>query len=369
MADFWNDIVGVLSESPTLFARAGAFLALLVLGLVIHAFAFRLIQRYAETGDGRHAARYVASLKWPTRLLAIAIAAGLAIPILDLSSSVAAAVQRAAYLMTVFSVGWTFFRTVRALRERAERLYPIDMAENLRNRKIRTQVGMLARIAQVAIVVLSGAIMLMSIPAVREFGVSLLASAGIAGLVMGIAARSVLSNLIAGVQVALTQPIRIDDVVIVEKEWGWIEEITMTYVVVRIWDKRRLIVPLSHFIEHPFENWTRQTADILGSVFLHVDYLTPVEAVRKKFEAVTKASDYWDGRVCVLHVTESKERTMEIRLLASAATSPKAWELRCEIREAMIAWLQDEHPDCLPRARIELRRGETERATAAAAAE
>ena len=354
MDQIFQDLQATLDVDPAALARAAGFAALLVLALLLHAAVFRAIRRYAASGDDRHTARFVASLKWPTRLATLAIAAGLAVPLLDLAPSLAAPLRRIAHLLTVAAVGWALMRTVYALRDRSYRRFPIDMADNLANRKIRTQIGVLVRIATIAIVLVSGAVMLLSIPAVREFGVSLLASAGIAGLVVGMAARPALSNLIAGVQIALAQPIRIDDVVIVEGEWGWIEEIAMTYVVVRIWDERRLIVPLSHFIENPFQNWTRQSAQILGTIFLHVDYTVPVEAVRKAFREATEASRYWDKRVCVLHVTEAKETTLEIRLLVSAATSPQAWELRCEVREKMVAWLQAEYPEALPRARIEI---------------
>jgi len=212
----------------------------------------------------------------------------------------------------------------------------------------------LSRVAVAVVLLISAAIILASIPAVREFGVSLLASAGIAGIVVGMAARPALANLIAGVQIALAQPIRIDDVVIVEGEWGRIEEISMTFVVVRIWDERRLVVPLSYFIENPFQNWTRQSAQILGSVFLYLDYDTPMDDVRRKFEEVTHESPHWDKRVCVLHVTDAREETVEIRLLVSAADSSAAWELRCGIREKMLAWVQREHPETLPRSRVEL---------------
>lgn len=354
MSEIWTELAALLSADRATVTRLGSFFGLVLLGLFAHAVAFRTILRYAERGDTRHFARFIAGLKWPTRLLALAIAIGLAVPLLDLPPSFLVPAKRVSHLLTVFATAWALFRLVAFVQNLAKREYPIDIEDNLSNRRNRTQITILARIAMVAIVIVSGAIMLMSIPAVRELGVSLLASAGIAGLAIGMAARPALSNIIAGVQIALTQPIRIDDVVIVEGEWGWIEEIATTYVVVRIWDQRRLIVPLSYFIEHPFENWTRQTAEILGTVFLYADYTLPVDDLRKKFEEVTAASKYWDKRVCVLHVTEAKEQTMELRLLVSAATSPRAWELRCEIREKMIAWLQTQHPDALPRARVEL---------------
>ena len=193
----------------------------------------------------------------------------------------------------------------------------------------------------------------MTFPSLRAVGFSLFASAGAAGLIVGLAARPTLSNLIAGLQIALTDPIRIDDVVIVEGEWGWIEEINTTYVVVRIWDLRRLVVPLTHFIEKPFQNWTRRSADILGTVFFYADYTVPVDEIRAELRRIVEGSELWDGEVCGLQVTNATERTVELRALVSAATSPEAWDLRCMVRERMIEFLMRHYPESLPRVRAE----------------
>jgi small-conductance mechanosensitive channel len=186
---------------------------------------------------------------------------------------------------------------------------------------------------------------------VRQFGISVFASAKIAGPMVGFAARPLLSSLIAGVQIAMTQPIRIDDAVIVENEWGWIEEITATYVVIELWDWRRLIVPLSHFMEKAFQNWTRETSSITGSVIIHADYFVPTERVREKLTEIVKQSRLWDGAVVNLQVTDADARRIELRAMVSAATSPAAWDLRCEVREKLIAFLQHEYPHALPRLR------------------
>jgi small-conductance mechanosensitive channel len=196
--------------------------------------------------------------------------------------------------------------------------------------------------------------MLMTFPQIRQLGASLLASAGVAGIVLGLAARPTISNFIAGLQIALTQAIRLDDVVIVQGEWGRIEEITTTYVVVRIWDQRRLIVPFSQFIDQPFQNWTRTGAEILGTVFIYADYTVPVQAVREKLEGIVKGCPNWDGRVVGLQVTDARERTVELRALVSAADSSKAWDLRCEVREQLIRYLQESYPESLSRTRVEL---------------
>jgi small-conductance mechanosensitive channel len=191
----------------------------------------------------------------------------------------------------------------------------------------------------------------MTFPRARQLGASLLASAGVAGLVVGIAARSVFSNLLAGLQIALAQPIRIDDVLIVEGEWGRVEEITATYVVLKIWDERRMVIPLGWFIEHPFQNWTRRSAELLGTVFLWVDYTLPVDAIRAEVKRICEASPNWDRRVCVVQVTDANERAMQLRILVSSVASGPNFDLRCELREALIGFILREHPEGLARVR------------------
>jgi small-conductance mechanosensitive channel len=212
----------------------------------------------------------------------------------------------------------------------------------------------LARIAASTVLVAGLAFILMTFPRARQLGTSILASAGVAGLVVGLAARSVFSNLLAGLQIALAQPIRIDDVLIVEGEWGRVEEISATYVVLRIWDERRLIIPLQWFIEHPFQNWTRREAAMLGTVMLWVDYSLPVEAVRQEAQRQCEALPLWDKRVCVVQVTETSERCMQVRVLVSAANSGDAFDLRCALREGLVQFIHREYPGALPRVRTEL---------------
>ncbi|MGZ8999337.1 MAG: mechanosensitive ion channel family protein, partial [Allosphingosinicella sp.] len=227
-------------------------------------------------------------------------------------------------------------------------------ADNLLAREITTRVAVMQRILAASIVVITVCLILMSIPSIRQIGITLIASAGIAGIVAGLAARPALTNLIAGIQLALTQPIRIDDVVIVEGEWGWIEEIRVTFVVIRIWDLRRLVVPLSYFIERPFQNWTRTKADILGTVFLYVDYTVPVQRVREELHRILETDDLWDGNVWGLQVTNASDRTIELRALMGARNSDDAWNLRCHVRELLIDFIHREYPESLPRLRAEL---------------
>jgi small-conductance mechanosensitive channel len=196
--------------------------------------------------------------------------------------------------------------------------------------------------------------MLMTFEKVRQLGTTILASAGVLGIVVGMAAQRTIATFIAGIQIAITQPIRVDDVVIVENEWGRIEEITLTYVVVRIWDLRRLIVPITYFIEKPFQNWTRISADILGTVFIYTDYTVPVDAIREQLQKILNESEHWDKKVCVLQVTSATDRTMELRALMSAADASMAWTLRCEVREKLLEFIKAEYPQALPRLRTEL---------------
>jgi small-conductance mechanosensitive channel len=210
---------------------------------------------------------------------------------------------------------------------------------------------MLRKIITTIVALIAIASMLMVFESVRHFGTAIIASAGVAGIILGFAAQKSIATLLAGVQIALTQPIRIDDVVIVEGEWGRIEEITLTYVVVRIWDLRRLVLPISYFIEKPFENWTRTSAELLGSVFLYVDYNVPLERLRAELQKILDSSKLWDRKVSVLQVTDTKQHTIEIRVLVSAHDASTAWDLRCEVREKLIGYLQKHHPESLPRLR------------------
>ncbi|WP_312326395.1 mechanosensitive ion channel domain-containing protein [Stenotrophomonas sp.] len=249
---------------------------------------------------------------------------------------------------------WLLVRAVSAGEQAILRDNPMEVADNLEARRIQTQTRVLSRVLMGAIILVGASMVLLTFPMVRQIGTALLASAGIIGLVAGIAAKPVFGNLIAGLQIALTQPIRLDDVVIVEGEWGRVEEIGSSYVVVRIWDERRMVVPLTWFIENPFQNWTRRSADLLGTAFLWLDYRAPIVAIRSELERICKGEPLWDGRVCVTQVTETSEHTLQVRLLVSARNSGDAFDLRCIVRERMLDFLAREHPQALPRTRAEL---------------
>ncbi|MFS2223852.1 mechanosensitive ion channel family protein [Pantoea sp. B65] len=232
--------------------------------------------------------------------------------------------------------------------------YDINLSNNLRARKIRTQIIYVKKVAIVLLVLFCISLILLSIPGVRKFGTTILAGAGVAGIIIGFALQKSLVNLFAGIQIAFTQPIKIDDAVVVENEWGWIEEINLTYVVVRIWDLRRLVLPITYFTENAFQNWTRNNAQILGSVFLYLDYSMPLDPLRKHFEKVLSETKLWDQQTQVLQVTDANDKTMTVRLLMTAQNSPTAWDLRCHVREKMIEFIQQNYPQSLPQVRATL---------------
>lgn len=231
--------------------------------------------------------------------------------------------------------------------------FDVNKENNLRERKVRTQIVFIRKVVVTIIILVSLAIILLSFESMQKIGAGLLTGVGVGGIIIGFAAQKSLGNLLAGFQIAFTQPIRMDDVLVVEGEWGRVEEINLTYVVVNIWDKRRLVLPITYFIEKPFQNWTRTTAEILGTVFIYTDFTIPVQQLREKLTALLTGHPLWDGQVNVLQVTDFKEQTMEIRCLMSCRNSGQAFDLRCYIREKMIEYIRTNFPDALSRTRIE----------------
>lgn len=347
---------GILQRA---FPPEGALEAALVVGgggaagLAAHWIFFRVLRHRAAREEGEVEEAVVRRVRRPALLLLPLAGIALTLPV---AFPGAVALLRLAALLGVLAGAWAVMGVLLAAQDVLEKRFRLDVADNLQARRIHTQFDLVRKIAVVVVVVVAAALVLMSVEAFRPVGAGLLASAGIAGLVLGFAAQRTLGNLLAGFQIALTQPIRIDDVVVVEGEWGRIEEITLTYVVVRIWDLRRLVLPIGYFIERPFQNWTRTSAEVLGTVFLHVDYSVPVDAVRAELRRILEGSPHWDGNVCVVHVTEAGERTVQLRALMSAGDSGTAWELRCEVREKLLEFLRREFPDGLPRLRAEIER-------------
>lgn len=271
----------------------------------------------------------------------------------DLSDYVSARVLNTIHkgLIIAFSTV-IIVQIVRILKINILKRFDISKENNLKSRKLHTQINLLEKVVVFVIVFISIGLVLMTIESIREIGIGIFASAGVAGIIIGLSAQKIVGTLLAGVQLAITQPFRVDDAVVVENEWGWIEEINLTYVVVRIWDKRRLVLPTTYFLDNPFQNWTRTSADIMGTVFIYTDYTISFEALRDELTRLLTSSALWDKKVNVLQVTDSKETTVEIRILVSAKDSPTAWDLRVFIREKMIEFIQKNYPDSLPRTRI-----------------
>ncbi len=287
--------------------------------------------------------------RWFFPLLAILIA----LPGTSLPPRIMSPAEHALGILLIAMIAWLVILTSQLVSDVLMARYRVDVADNLLARKVETQLSVLHRVVTVVVMLIALAIILMTFPAIRSIGASLLASAGIAGLVVGVAMKPTFSSLVAGIQIALTQPMRLEDVVIVDGEWGWIEEIRTTYVVVRIWDLRRLIVPLSYFIEHPFQNWTRTSADLLKYVYLWVDYSVPLDELRQELTRILKSTPKWKGQVNVLQVTDANDRAIQIRALMDARDSGEGWDLSCYVREKLIDFLQQRYPGCLPRLRGE----------------
>ena len=306
-------------------AWSAGILALAVMGsLIVRRIVFFFLERIAARHESVVADSLVHHGKRISRLIFPLLALAGALPATSLSARILNPLQHAIGISLIAITAWLVILSSEVVSDILTARYQVDVVDNLRARKVETQLAVLHRVVSVVVILVALAIILMTFPEIRAIGASLLASAGLAGLVIGMAMKPTISSLVAGIQIALTQPMRLDDVVIVEGEWGWIEEIRTTYVIVRIWDLRRLVVPLSYFIEHPFQNWTRTSSDLLGVVLLWVDYTVPVAELREELQRIVKASKLWKGDVCVLQVTDANERAMQIRALIDARYSGQA---------------------------------------------
>jgi len=254
-------------------------------------------------------------------------------------------------VLLIINFAWLIISIIKMAEDYVYFSFNLKKKDNLRERKIRTQLQFLRKLAIVIIVLLAIGAILLSFDSLRKIGSGLLAGVGVGGVIIGLAAQKSISNFLAGFQIAFTQPMRIDDVLIVEGEYGRVEEINLTYVVLVIWDERRLILPINYFIEKPFQNWTRRSSEILGTVFLYLDYNAPVELIRMEFLRLLQGHELWDKRVAGLQITNASEQTIEIRALMSAASSSESFDLRCFIREKLVAFVNENHPECLPKTR------------------
>ncbi|MHB8624118.1 MAG: mechanosensitive ion channel family protein [Sulfuricaulis sp.] len=327
-------------------------IVMVLIALLAHAVLFTVLRRVARTRI--MASTLVEFTYKPARLVFPLFVLQFIVFAAPADLRFVTAAQNLTALLLTGAITWVIMRAVAGVGEVIMRMHPADIDDNLVARRIHTQTRVLSRTVMFFVLVVGSASALMLFPSVRQIGTSILASAGVAGLVIGIAARPVLSNLIAGLQIALTQPIRIDDIVIMDGEWGRIEEIMSTYIVVKIWDERRLVVPLQWVIENPFQNWTRQSTQLLGTVLLWFDFRVPLAPLRAELEHVCRDAAEWDRRIALLQVVDADEHAMQVRALVSATDASKLWDLRCRVREALIDFVQREYPEGLPRARAEL---------------
>ncbi len=347
--------VGPATSSTLRWLRyAGSLAALFWLIFRLITVAETQLQRWARSTASRWDNVLAVLIVRGLRLITPLVGIILVLPALPVSEEFSTISKQATSLLLIAGVGFILYQLVGSAEAAVLAQFRVDVRDNLQARKVYTQVKVLKKIAVAVITVFTFGSMLMVFEPVRRLGASILAGAGVVGVVVGFAAQRSISTVLAGLQIALTQPIRLDDVVVVEEEFGHIEEISLTYVVVRIWDERRLIVPINYFIEKPFQTWTRVSSNLLGSIMLYADYTMPIQPLREELDRILDNSKLWDRKVKVLQVTDAREHTLELRVLVSAADASSAWDLRCEVREKLVGFLQRNYPQCLPRTRAEV---------------
>ncbi|GAB3529663.1 mechanosensitive ion channel [Pontibacter brevis] len=327
--------------------------AAILLGIVVKFIIFKLLRIYNRQENPYLVRSLTERLSQPLGFFIPLLFVSMSIQMLPFAESQLDTMRRIIEILDIIVFSWVLVKLTDVAGDMVRHQYAIDKSDNIRERKLFTQLTFVKKLAVTIIIFMAASFILLSFDAVRRLGTGLLTSAGVAGIVVGLAAQRSIANLLAGMQLAFTQPIRLDDVLVLEGEFGRVEEITMTYVVLRLWDNRRLILPLNYFIEKPFQNWTRTGSDILATVYLYTDYTVPVEEVRKELNRILAGTDLWDKRVAGLQVTDSKERTLELRALMSATSSGIAWDLRCLVREKLVLFIQQNYPGALPKTRSE----------------
>ncbi|RYY35904.1 MAG: mechanosensitive ion channel [Sphingobacteriaceae bacterium] len=327
-------------------------LAAVIIGLLIKLIIKAILNFYKNRNDYSLFRSIITHTGRPLNHFVPLLVLNLMFPLMEMGKKYYLPLSRLVEIALIISFAVLLISAIKVFEDYMYHLYDLNKADNLKERKVRTQLQFIRRFVVSIVILVTVAIILLSFDNVRKLGAGLLTGVGIGGIIIGFAAQKSLANFLAGFQIAFTQPLRIDDVLVVEGEWGRVEDITLTYVVLNIWDQRRLILPINYFIEKPFQNWTRVSSEILGTVFLYLDYNTPVDELRKEFERLLEASPLWDKRVQVVQVTDTKPGTIEIRCLVSASNSSKAFDLRCYIREGLIAFLRDKYPESLPLNRL-----------------
>lgn len=323
---------------------AGAILKFIILKV------FKLFSRYWASFQIQSIIKH---LNGPAEVFIPLLLLNISLGLMVLNDTLRSQLNRLLEISLTITFSLILIRTIKVLEDYFYHKYDLNKEDNLKERKIRTQLQFIRKFVVALIVLVTVALVLLSFDSMRKIGTGLLTGVGVGGIIIGFAAQKSLGNLLAGFQIAFTQPMRIDDVLIVEGEWGRVEEITLTYVVVNIWDQRRLILPITYFIEKPFQNWTRVSAQLLGTVFLYLDYTIPIPPLREELTRLLINHPLWDKRVNVVQVTDNKEHTIEVRFLMSARNSSQAFDLRCDVREQMIAFIRDNYPESLPKTRLE----------------
>jgi small-conductance mechanosensitive channel len=321
------------------------------LGFIVRLIITGILHFYKKTTDYSLFRSIITHISTPLNYFVPLLMINFMLPLLLLDKGVIAPIDRITDILMTIAFAGLLINSIKIFEDYVYHQYDITQEDNLKGRKVRTQLTFIRKVLILIIVLITISIILLSFSSVRKLGAGLLTGVGIGGIILGIAAQKPLSNLLAGMQIAFTQPIRIDDVLVVEGEWGRVEEITLTYVVLAIWDQRRLVLPITYFTEKPFQNWTRTTSQMLGTVFLYVDYTFPVDMLREELNHLLKANKLWDKRVGVLQVTDSKPDTIELRALMSARNSSDAFDLRCYVRENLLKFINTHMPDNLPQRR------------------
>jgi small-conductance mechanosensitive channel len=346
MSDYFN------SDTTRIIIASVSFLTLLVIIFFIYRYVFKILRRKVSMAPGKLDGFIMNLFKVPALWFIYWVLLEIFIHFFLKSLSVFSILLHINTILLIFSIAWISIQFIKAGSYYLQNKLDIGASDNLRARKSLTQIKVFKGIANTLIIIISIAIGLLTFEQVRSIGISLLTSAGIFGIIIGFAAQKSIGMILAGIQIAITQPIRLDDVVIVEGEWGRIEEITLTYVVVKIWDERRLVLPVTWFLEKPFQNWTRSNADITGTIFIYVDYGFPVDSIRRALPDMLKDNTDWDGRIVNVQVTKTSEQSKEIRILLTSADSSKNWDLRADIREKLIDFINVNYPDTFAKIRI-----------------
>lgn len=333
---------------------AGILAAAIVAALLVRLIVFTALRRLSRQRGSVLGESLVKHGQGPSLWILPLIAMLAIVPNLSLPANFKAGLEHLAGLGLIAALAWLAILFIEVTKDILTARYRVDVEDNLAARRVQTQFQMVHRMAVILVTVVAVAVGLMTFPEIKHIGVSMLASAGVASLVIGMAMKDTLANLIAGAQIAFSQPFRMGDAVVIEGEWGWIEEIGMMYVVVRCWDLRRLVLPVSYFLTNAFQNWTRSSADLLAYSYIYTDYTTPVEAVRQELKRILESTPLWSGKVCVLQVSDMDHYTLQLRALMDARNGGDAWDLRCLVREKLIEFLQKNYPGSLPRYRGEM---------------